>query len=130
MERCVYCGKILSKKCVKAKAHMREFWVCDDECKKETEKYVKLDKKYKLTMYLMIFVGGIGFMISALFGSGAHMMFGAYIGQIIAGVAFLIFPYPIISFETFMTTSIRTVKRISRLIGAGFIVWGIMLFIL
>lgn len=127
MEKCVYCGRDLPEKPFKAKAHTRKFDVCSEECKEKTERYVAQDKRFKTLMYLMIFVGGIGFVVSAMFGKGANSMLGAYIGQIIAGVAFLFFPYPITSFESFHAMSIKGVTRLCRIIGIVLVVWGIVL---
>ena len=127
MERCVYCGKALPGKVTKARAHTREFDVCSGICKEGVEAYIKKDKKYKFPMFLMILAGGIGFLISAVLGHGANGMLGAYLGQIIAGAAFLFFPYPILSFETFFSVSIKSVTRICRILGAALIVWGIIL---
>lgn len=125
METCVYCGKELPEKPYKAKAHTRSFAVCSEDCKQKTETYVQKDKKWKTLMYLLIFVGGIGFLLSAIFG-GDNML-GAYIGQVIGGLAFLLLPYPITSFETFHAMSIRGVTRLCRVIGAVLTVWGIVL---
>lgn len=130
MERCVYCGKTLPEKPYKAKAHTRSFSVCSEDCRVRTEAYVARDKRFKLAMYLLIFLGGLGFLGSAVFGKGTHAMLGAYIGQIVAGAAFLLLPYPITSFETFHVTSIRKVTRLSRAIGAVLVVWGIVLLVL
>lgn len=130
MEKCVYCGKDLPEKPYKAKAHTRSFAVCSEDCRAHTETYVARDKRFKLAMYLLIFVGGMGFLLSAMFGKGANTMLGAYIGQIIAGFAFLLLPYPVSSFETFHAMSIRGVTRLSRIIGAVLVVWGIVLLML
>lgn len=127
MERCVYCGKEIGEHAVKAQANTRKFSVCSEQCKHGMEEYVKQDRKNKLKMYLMIFIGGCGFLLSALFGKGNHAMIAAYLGQILAGAAFLVFPYPIISFETFFSVPIKNVTRISRILGLVLIVWGLVL---
>jgi Archaeal TRASH domain. len=127
MGKCVYCGKKISSEPHKAKAHTRYFDVCGDVCKEKVVDYVKKDKKFKLPMFLAIFIGGIGFFISAMLGSGDRMMLGAYIGQVLAGIVFLIFPYPIVSFETFETVAIKKVNLICRCIGIFFLVFGIIL---
>lgn len=127
MEKCVYCGKGITQQPIKAMANTRKFSVCSEQCKDRMETYIKQDKKYKLIMYMMIFVGGCGFLISALFGKGSQGMLVAYLGQILAGVAFLLFPYPIISFETFFSVPIKKVTMISKILGSILIVWGLML---
>lgn len=118
MEKCVYCGKELPEKPVKVKVKTRSFDVCSDGCSKETETYLANDKRFKTALYLLVFAGGIGFVISSFFGGDGPMrMLGAYIGQLVAGLAFLFFPYPIISFESFHATSIRAVTLLTRIIG-------------
>lgn len=130
MEKCVYCGKNLALENIFAKAHTREFGVCSNNCKSKTEDYVQKDKKYKLSMFLLILLGGLGFMASILFGNGENNMMLAYLGQILAGIAFLLFPYPIVSFETFFTTPIKKIIVISKVVGIFFIVWGIVLLLI
>lgn len=130
MERCVYCGKALSEKVTRAKAHTREFDVCSEPCRDGVEAYIQKDKKYKFPMFLMILAGGVGFLISAMLGHGTNGMLGAYLGQMIAGAAFLFFPYPIVSFETFFSVPIKSVTRICRILGAAFIVWGVILIVM
>ena len=57
-------------------------------------------------------------------------MVGAYIGQLVAGLAFLAFPYPISSFETFHSMSISRVTMITRLIGLLLSVSAVVLLVL
>lgn len=93
MEKCVYCGKALPENKLMAKVHTRSFGVCCEECRAHTERYVQLDRRFKTALYLLVFAGGLGFMISAFFGGdGPLHMVGAYIGQLVAGLAFLVFP--------------------------------------
>ena len=129
MGKCVYCGKTLPEKPLRAKVHTRTFEVCSEACRGQTERYVKQDKKWKLPMYLMIFFGGTGFLLSAILGSGRYGMTGAYAGQVLAGLAFLLLPYPIASFETFHAMSIRAVTILCRVIGLVFAIWGAVLLI-
>ncbi|MDO4269679.1 MAG: hypothetical protein Q4C72_02025 [Eubacteriales bacterium] len=131
MEKCVYCGRELPEKPLKAKAHTRSFNVCSEECRARTEEYVQKDKRFKTAMYLLIFVGGLGFLGSAFFGgNGPLYMLAAYIGQLVAGLAFLLLPYPVISFESFHAVSIRGVTRLSRIIGALLSVSAVVLMVL
>ena len=46
---------------------MRSFEVCCADCAEKTEQYIKLDKRFKTALYLLVFLGGIGFVISAFF---------------------------------------------------------------
>lgn len=120
MEKCVYCGKNLPEKPLKAKVHTRWFDTCGEQCRTQTELYVKKDKRFKTAMYLLVLAGGLGFVGSAfLGGAGPESMLGAYIGQLLAGLAFLFLPYPVSSFESFHAMSIRGVMRLSRIIGAA-----------
>nr|WP_319489874.1 TRASH domain-containing protein [uncultured Caproiciproducens sp.] len=130
MEKCVYCGKNLPEKPLKAKVHTRSFDVCCEDCKIAAEKYVGRDKRFKTALYLVIFLGGIGFIVSAMFCSGRYAMLAAYLGQTVAGLALFFLPYPVTSFETFHNMSIKGVTMLCRLIGAGLAVWGIVLLIL
>ncbi len=127
MENCVFCGNSITEVEYLAKAHTREFGVCCEQCKKNTEIYIEKDKKYKLAMFFMILLGGIGFVLSIVLGKGETQMMMAYCGQIVAGFAFVLFPYPIISFESFFTTPIKKTMLISRIVGVFFIVWGTIL---
>jgi hypothetical protein len=47
--------------------------------------------------------------------------------QVLAGVAFLIFPYPISSFESFYSCPIKAVVWVCKIIGSVFILFGIYL---
>ena len=116
--KCVYCGGDLPEKPTKVKVCTRSFEVCCADCAAKTEQYIKLDKRFKTALYLLVFLGGIGFVISAFFGGDSPLrMIGAYAGQLIAGLAFIAFPYPVTSFESFHAMSIRGVTRLTRMIG-------------
>lgn len=131
MEKCVYCGKALPENQLMAKVHTRSFGVCCETCREQTERYVRMDKRFKTALYLLVFAGGLGFLISAFFGGdGPLHMIGAYIGQLIAGLAFVAFPYPISSFETFHAMSIRRVTGITRLVGLALSLSAVVLMIL
>ena len=67
-EKCVYCGGDLPEKPTKVKVRTRSFDVCCADCAAKTEQYIKLDKRFKTALYLLVFLGGIGFVISAFFG--------------------------------------------------------------
>jgi len=129
MKKCVNCGREIEGEPHKAKAHTRYFDICGNQCKKELEVYLEKDKRFKLPMFLMILAGGLGFLVSALFGKGQYMMLGAYIGQVVGGIAFLLLPYPILSFETFLTVPVKKVTMVCRIIGVFLAGFGMLLLI-
>lgn len=51
----------------------RSFEVCCADCAEKTEQYIKLDKRFKTALYLLVFLGGIGFVISAFFGGDSPL---------------------------------------------------------
>ena len=109
----------------------RSFEVCCADCAEKTEQYIKLDKRFKTALYLMVFLGGIGFVISAFFGGDSPLrMIGAYAGQLVAGLAFIAFPYPVTSFESFHAMSIRGVTRLTRIIGLVLSMSAVVLIVL
>ena len=74
---------------------------------------------------------GIGFVISAFFGGDSPLrMIGAYAGQLVAGLTFIAFPYPVTSFESFHAMSIRGVTRLTRIIGLVLSVSAVVLIVL
>ena len=100
----------------------RSFEVCCADCAEKTEQYIKLDKRFKT---------GIGFVISAFFGGDSPLrMIGAYAGQLVAGLAFIAFPYPVTSFERFHAMSIRGVTRLTCIIGLVLSVSAVVLIVL
>ncbi len=131
MEKCVYCGRDLPEKPYKVKVHTRSFDVCCKECSEQAAHYVKQDKRFKTALYLLVFAGGLGFMFSAFFGGESPLrMIGAYIGQLAAGLAFVAFPYPVTSFESFRAMSIRGVTRLTRIIGLVLSISAVLLLVL
>ena len=72
-EKCVYCGGDLPEKPTKVKVRTRSFEVCCADCAAKTEQYIKLDKRFKTALYLLVFLGGIGFVISAFFGGDSPL---------------------------------------------------------
>lgn len=130
-EKCVYCGGDLPEKPTKVKVRTRSFEVCCADCAAKTEQYIKLDKRFKTALYLLVFLGGIGFVISAFFGGDSPLrMIGAYAGQLVAGLTFIAFPYPVTSFESFHAMSIRGVTRLTRMIGLVLSVSAVVLIVL
>lgn len=125
MERCVYCGrKIEEEKPLAAKAHTRTFPVCSEPCKAGTEQYVVRDKKYKMRLYMVIFVAALAILGTLVFERDMRLMYGV---QVIFGIAFFLMPYPITSFESFQSCPIKVVVRICQGVGIAFAVFGLYL---
>lgn len=127
MDKCVYCGNYVYKKNFHVKVITRNFNVCSQECKEKTEDYVRNDKKYKITLYMMMFVAAIIILLTLVLDKG---MKSIYMVQILAGFAFFLFPYPVSSFGSFYSCSIRNVKVICKVIGLFFILFGVALLLL
>ncbi len=123
MERCVYCGK-KGEKLDRFKAVTQYYPVCSEECKTKAKDYVKLDKRFKTPLYFIIFACAITILISAIKGTMSQAL---YIAQIVFGVAMIVLPFPISSFETFKKCPIRTVKLVTRLVGLAFLAAGTIL---
>lgn len=115
-DRCVYCGKRLHTTTYDytALAHSRRFPVCSPACQAATERYVQMDKKYKSRFYLLLFGCSITILITSIFGQQSTPM---YLAVFSAGFGFAMMPYPISSFETFISTPIRTVTTLCRILG-------------
>lgn len=115
--KCTYCGKKLDMsnpdEVNYAKAIKRYFPVCSDTCEQEVTKYVENDRKHKKHFYTMLTVCAFTTLIGVLINKPIV----AFIGVIIGGLSFVIYPYPITSFETFVNNSIKTTTRIVIIIG-------------
>lgn len=123
---CVYCGRLLPESPLKVPVRTRGFHVCSEGCREQAEQYVRNDKKLKLVLYSLILIAAMLILAAAVSANGMRL---SYLAQIVAGAGFLLFPYPISSFETFLTCPIRMVKLISRGIGILFIGFGMFLFL-
>ena len=113
---CVNCGKFFENghAPLEVRAISRDFPVCSEECKAATERYVENDKKYKTVLYLIMFFAAIGIFIGALFSENPKI----YCPCVMAvGLAFIMFPYPISSFETFLNHSIKKITLLTRTLG-------------
>lgn len=124
--QCVYCGKKLDqtvpeKDKLYAKATTRQFPVCCEECKKGVEDYVAADKKNKIHFYQVLTICMFMSLIGALF----NKWWISFPGMIVGGLAFIIFPYPITSFETFLNYSIKGMTRLVRIIGLVILAAGV-----
>lgn len=131
-ERCVYCGKPLAKESgsFAAMVHSRKFHTCSDLCREATERYAQQDGRKKIWLYLILFFCSVGIIISAIGVSGRTAGSFMYGSIFFAGVGFLVFPYPITSFETFLRCPIQKVTAISRGVGSILCVLGILFFFL
>lgn len=131
-ERCIYCGNPLieGKNSYAALVRTRRFHTCSALCQEAAERYVQQDRKKKTWLYLILFVGAVGIMISALGIAGGATRFLMYGSILLAGLGFLLFPYPITSFETFLSCPIRKVTAISRGVGILLCVLAILFFFL
>lgn len=131
-ERCIYCGNSLGEgnNSFTAMVRIRRFHTCSAPCQAAAERYVQQDRKEKTWLYLIVFAGAIGIMVSALGIAGGATRFVMYGSILLAGLGFLLFPYPITSFETFLTCSIRKVTAISRGVGALLCVLAVLFFLL
>ena len=123
-DKCVYCGRHLDGSPAEhlyARATTRSFPVCDEACAAGVEAYVRADKRFKPFLYIALAACAVLVLFSALAG---HEGFLLHIAIIVAGVAFALFPYPITSFETFQSCSIKTVTRAFRILGVVLVAAG------
>lgn len=125
--RCVYCGKRLYTTTYDytALAHSRRFPVCSPACQAATERYVHMDKKYKSLFYLLLFGCSITILIASLLSQQSAPM---YLAVFAAGLGFATMPYPISSFETFISTPIRTVTTLCRVFGVVLCILAIVFY--
>lgn len=128
-DRCVYCGRPVSVEAPPfiAAGRTRRFPACSEACKNATEAYVQADRKGKLGLYLILMVCAVIILIAALGGQQNVLMYAAVL---LAGIGFLVFPYPITTFETFQSCCIRRVTQISRGLGVILILLSLAFFAL
>lgn len=123
-DACVFCGQPFGARPLRVKVKERTFPVCSETCKHSTQDYLAKDKKYKLPLFLVIFVAAIVIMLTAL---RAGNMLGAHVMQVLVGLAFMVWPYPVANFTTFERCPIVTTKRIIRVVGFALAAFGIIL---
>ncbi|MBQ1482075.1 MAG: hypothetical protein IIZ28_00745 [Erysipelotrichaceae bacterium] len=116
--RCVYCGKEYETGGQKMNVSNGVFDVCSSECRKNVVDYLNKDKEYKNRMYVMIFCGSIGFILSTFIFSGTYKLVPMYLGMIIMGSALLLYPYIFSSFLTFTRYPIVKATRMVKIMGA------------
>ena len=116
-DQCTYCGKklhdVAEEDRLYAKAIKRYFPVCSEACENEVTKYVENDKKHKKNFYTMLTVCAF----TTLIGVIINRPIVAFVGVVIGGLSFVLFPYPITSFETFVNNPIKTTTRLVVIIG-------------
>ena len=123
--KCTYCGKKLDmsnpNEVNYAKAIKRYFPVCSKNCENEVTKYVANDRKDKKHFYTMFTVCAF----TTLIGVIINKPIVAFIGVVIGGLSFVLYPYPITSFETFVNNPIKTTTRLVIIIGTIITLAGI-----
>ena len=123
-DKCVFCGKALNLKpnsSLYATVVKKKFPVCSEICLDKTNKYLTNDKKHKKHFYWMFTLCGI----LTFGGIIINYSLLAFIGVIIAGLSFLIFPYPISSFESFTYWPIKKMNFTVRIIGLILLLVGV-----
>lgn len=118
---CVYCGTSLEGEAYHVQVKSTDYEVCSAECKAAGEKYLERDKRFKLPLFLVIAAAAVAIILAALSEKNTT---GAYIMQILVGLAFVALPYPVMNFSTFKNCSIKRTTLITRIIGAFLAVFG------
>ena len=116
MEKCVYCGKPVPEKPLEFRIKNTVLTVCTEECLEATNKYFAKDRTYKALLYLIILAAAVVIVITA-FANGGSNMLAANVMQIIVGLAFILFPYPVSVLNTYKNCSIVTIIKGSRIAG-------------
>lgn len=129
--QCVYCGKKLDttlpeKEKLYAKATSRKFPVCSEECAKGVEEYVEADRTHKKHFYWLLMICAFASLIGALL----NLWWVSFPGMVVGGCAFLIFPYPFTSFDTFLNYGIKDLTRVTRIIGFVILAAGVFFTVL
>lgn len=127
-DRCVYCGKPVDpdQPPYTASGPTRRFPVCSQDCQRGAEAYIRADRRYKKVLYLVLAVCAILVLGATIFSAGNLVM---CLPILPAGVGFLLFPYPISTFETFQSCPIRRVTLLCRILGGALIVLFAVFFI-
>ena len=118
---CAYCGSPVDPDAppFTISGATRRFPVCGEDCRRAGQRYIQADRRYKRVLYLVLAVCAILVLGATLFSAGPLVM---CLPILPAGVAFLLFPYPISTFETFQSCPIRRVTLLCRILGAVLIV--------
>lgn len=122
-EKCFYCAKLLNnhmddvdpKKLCRSDYKGVSFECCSDQCLELSRKYLLDNENKKMYLYGIIFLSSIIMLWIAF--HGAKNMIAVYICEIICGISFIIFPYPVINFVTLKNQGIKKVKIVSSVTG-------------
>ena len=128
-DRCVYCGAQLNENPYNrsyALATTRSFPVCGEQCAAGVTAYVEADRRKKTGLYLVLAFCAVIVLVAALAG---HQGAALYASIMVAGAGFVIFPYPVTSFETFLACPIKKATHITRGIGVALMVAGAIFFL-
>lgn len=128
--RCVYCGKEFESGGDKISVSNGVFDVCSSKCRKDVVDYLNRDKEYKNRMYVLIFCGSIGFILSTFIFSGTYKLLPMYLGMIIMGFALIVYPYVFSSFITFTRYPIVKATRMVKVIGAVIVLLSLVFIVL
>lgn len=122
-EKCFYCAKLLKnqkdntpeQKIYHSNYKGGSFECCCDDCIKSSQKYLSDNETKKMYLYGIIFISSIIMLFITI--QGAKNMRLIYICEIICGLAFILFPYPVINFVTLKNQGIKKVKIVSSITG-------------
>ncbi|HWQ78940.1 MAG TPA: hypothetical protein VN381_08985 [Anaerovoracaceae bacterium] len=116
MEKCVFCGKSVPDNPLEIRIKNTVLNACTEECLAAADEYFAKDRRYKMLLYMIILAAAVVILITALTNGGSDM-FAAHVMQIIVGLAFVIFPYPVSVLNTYKNCPIVTVMKGSRIAG-------------
>ena len=131
-EKCFYCAKLLrsqtdnvqQQKPYQSNYKGVSYECCCDHCLEAAQKYLMDNENKKMYLYGIIFISSIIMLFIAF--RGAKNMIPIYICEIICGIAFILFPYPVINFVTLKNQGIKKVKSISSITGLILGIIGIL----
>lgn len=120
MKKCDYCGKEIS--------YMEQY--CDENCHRKALDFYQLQEKFSklfsLVNIICVFGIPIGIFISTFAGAIGFTLLSFSVA--VEGLIILILPFPVENMITSM--KIKKAVNVTRLIGAGFLILGIVLIIL
>ena len=116
MDKCVFCGKPVPEKPLEIRIKNTVLSVCTEECLAAANTYFAKDRTYKMLLYMIILAAAIVIIITALANGGSNM-FAAHVMQIIVGLAFILFPYPVSVLNSYKNCPIVTIIKGSRIVG-------------
>jgi hypothetical protein len=120
--RCAYDGEILSKQVEEVALEDKVLKVCDRDCQVKLQKYLAKERKYKVPLFLLLFVAALAILVSAIFDQG---MFYIYFFEVAVGLAFIIWPYPISAANTYFNTHITKIVFAIRIVGIAIALIGV-----